>query len=135
MEVAQDTATPLDEQNTNSLRLTVKNPGRRAGIVSGQTEEVIAQAGQWYDLWFDASTEANRHFALTVSLESPDGKMVGARATIPEVGGPWTKYHLALNARQGAAPCRMVITMAETGTIRLNVITLITRTKAQNPRP
>lgn len=127
VEIAQDTAAPLDDQNTNSLRLTVKNPGRRAGLVSGETDEVDLQAGQWYDLSFYASTAANQHFALTVSLESPDGTMVGARATLPEVGGPWTKFHLALNARQAASHCRMVITMAETGTIRLNVIALVPR--------
>ena len=85
--------------------------------------------GQWYDLSFYASTEApkNQHFALTVSLESADGKVVGARATLPEVGGPWTKSHLALHARQSASKWRMVITLAETGTIRLNGMTLVPR--------
>lgn len=127
VEIAQDTAAPLDGPSANSLRLTVKSTGHRAGMVSGEIGGATVQAGQWYDLSFYASTEANQHFALTVSLESPDGKMIGARATLPEVGGPWTEYHLALQARQAAPQCRMVITLAETGTIRLNVITLVPR--------
>jgi hypothetical protein len=129
VEIAPDTSTPLDGPNTNSWRLTVKDPGQRAGIVSGETAEMNLLVGQWYDLSFYASTEApkNQHFALTVSLESADGKVVGARATLPEVGGPWTKYHLALHARQSASKWRMVITLAETGTIRLNGMTLVPR--------
>lgn len=135
MESAKEVAAPLDEQNTNSLRVTVENPGRRAVLVSGQTEDVNLQAGQCYDFWFCASTEANRQFARPVSLESPDGKMVGARATLPEVSSPWAKYHFALNAGQAASPCRMAMTMGGTGTIRLNRITLVAKKDPQNPRP
>jgi len=127
VEIAPDTVAPLDGPKTNSWRLTVKNTGHRAGMVSGETGEATVQAGQWYDLSFYASTEAGKHFALTVSLESADGKTVGARATLPEVGGRWTEYHLALQARQAAPQCRMVITLAETGTVRLGVITLVPR--------
>ncbi len=135
VEIARDAAAPLDGLKTNSWRLTVKKTGHRAGMVSGETGEAAVRAGQWYDLSFHASTEANKHFALTVSLESADGKIVGAQATLPEVGqigGAWAEYHLSLQARQAVPKCRMAITMAETGTIRFSGIRLVARIKPQS---
>jgi hypothetical protein len=133
--VALDSASPRDEQNTNSLRLTVKNSGARAGIVHLEIAAADLRPGQWRDLTFYARTEARKTFALTVSLESRDGQKIRARATIPEVGGAWTKYTLALNVRQPGSKCRMVITMAEPGTIWLNGISFATRQNPQNPGP
>ena len=129
VEITPDTAAPPDGPNTNSWRLTVKNTGHRAGLVSSEIGGINLRGGQWYDLSFSAATEAGKRFALTVSLESPDAKTVAARATLPEVGGPWTQYHLALQSRQAAPQWRLVITLAETGAIRFNDIRLAPRKK------
>ena len=135
VKIALDSASPRDGQNTNSLRLTVENTGARAGIVHHEIAAADLRPGQWCDLAFYARTETGKTFALTVSLESRDGQKVCARATIPEVGGAWTKYSLALNVRQAGSKCRMVITMAEPGTIWLNGISFATRQNLQNPGP
>jgi len=127
VEIAPEAAAPPDGPNTNSWRLTIKNTGHRAGLVSTAIAGTNLQGGQWFDLTFSAATEAGQRFALTVSLESPDAKTVAARATLPEVGGPWTQYHLALQARQPARQWRLVITLAETGAIRFNDLRLAPR--------
>jgi hypothetical protein len=88
------------------------------------------KAGQWYDLAFQARTEKrdnDRGYALTVSLESEDGRQVFARTTIPEVGGDWKSYTVALQARAPSPKARLVITMSEPGTIWLDDVSLSAR--------
>ena len=90
------------------------------------------KAGQWHDLSFDARTDTQKTFALTVSLESPGGEKVSARTTLPEVGGTnWTHYTVALHVRQPVSKCRLVITLADTGSIWLNDISVVLRKTAE----
>ena len=132
VELLPDTAPPVPYgQNTNSLRLTVKQTGGRFGIVCADMGEMKLEPGQWYDLSFNARTDTQKTFALTVSLESPDGKKVCARTTLPEVGGnQWAHFSVALNVRQPASKCRMVIALADTGTLWLNDISVVLRKTA-----
>jgi len=123
-------ATPplLNKQNTNALQITVKQNGTRSGIGCADMGIKKLETGQWYDLSFDARTDTPKTFALTASLESPDGKTVFARTTLPEVGGTnWAHYSVALHIRQPSAKCRMVITLADTGSIWLNGISFVLR--------
>jgi hypothetical protein len=122
-----------DGQDANSLRLTVKQTGRRFGIVCADMGKMKLDPGQWYDLSFNARTATPKTFALTVSLESPDGKTVCARTTLPEVGGStWTHFGVALHVRRPSAKCRMVITLADTGTIWLNDLSVVLRKAGAN---
>lgn len=130
--IAQDPTAPPEAQTTNSLRVTVKKSHGRAGIATMGTKRIKLAASQWYDLTFYARTEGNRHFGLVVSLESADGKRVCARATIPEVGGAWRKYVLALQVRQSNSRARLVIALPESGTIWLDGISLVSRKSAQD---
>jgi len=129
VELVPDMAPPLPSgQDTNSLRLTVKQTGRRFGIVCADMGKMKLEPGQWYDLSFNARTPTKKTFALTVSLESPDGKQVCARTTLPEVGGvEWGHFSVALHVRKPASKCRMVIALADTGTLWLNDLSVILR--------
>lgn len=129
MELAADTNAPASQgAGTNSLRLTVKQTGERFGIVCADMGKMKLESGQWYDLSFNARTETQKTFALTVSLESPNGKKVFARTTLPEVGGSqWSRFSVALHVRQPAAKCRMVIALADTGTLWLNDLSVVLR--------
>jgi hypothetical protein len=129
VELVPDLAPPAPGgQDTNSLRLTVKQTGERFGIVCADMGEMKLEPSQWLDLSFNARTDTQKTFALTVSLESPDGKKVFARTTLPEVGGDqWAHFSVALNVRQPASKCRMVIALADTGTLWLNDISVVLR--------
>jgi hypothetical protein len=129
VEIALAAAPPsLNKQNTNALQITVKQNGTRSGIVCADMGTTKLQTAQWYDLSFDARTDTPKTFALTVSLESPDGKTVSARTTLPEVGGTnWAHYSVALHIRQPSSKCQMVITLADTGSIWLNGISFVLR--------
>ncbi len=130
IEIAQEAAAPplLDGQGTNALRITVQQTGERFGIVCADMGKAKLRTGDWYDFAFDARTDTRKTFALTVSLESPDGKEVFARTTLPEVGGTrWAHYTVALHVRQPASKYRMVITLADTGTIWLDDLSVVLR--------
>lgn len=129
VELVPELASPaLNGQGTNSMRLTVKQTGGRFGIVCADMGKMKLEPGQWYDLSFNARTDTPKTFALTVSLESPDGKIVCARTTLPEVGGDeWGHFSVALHVRQPALKCRMVIALADTGTLWLNAISVVLR--------
>jgi hypothetical protein len=134
VELMLDSNPPLPGgQDTNSLRLTVKQTGRRSGIVCADMGEINLEPGQWDDLSFNARTDTQKTFALTVSLESPDGKKVFARTTLPEVGGTeWAHFSVALHVRQPASKCRMVIALADTGTLWLNDLSVVLRKATAN---
>lgn len=125
--IVLDTASPYDASNPHSLRVTVKEPGGRCTVRNTGTSEMKFDSGRWYDLTFYARTENNRHFGLVVSLESEDGQKVCSRATLPEVGGGWAKYTLALHMHQSAPKGRLVISVFDPGTIWLDFVSLSLR--------
>jgi len=117
-----------DESGTHAMRITVRQTGGRVGIVCAAPGTARAEAGQWYDLSFQARTDSQKTYALTVSLESLDGKVVAARTTLPEVGRTdWTPYTVALHVRQPAAQCRLVIALADTGHLSLDDVSFVLR--------
>ena len=86
-----DDTTPLNDENPQSLKLTVTEVGRpekgdRAGIVNnGDGDGMNIREGQWYDFTFSAYAEENRSVGLVFALEGLDGTIC-ARVTIPEIG-------------------------------------------------
>jgi hypothetical protein len=136
VEIAQIVAAPpvLDGQSTNALQLTVKHTGERFGIVCADMGIMKLQAGEWYDVSFNAQTDSGKTYALIFSLESPDGKTVGARTTLPEIGrSNWAHYDVALHIRLPVVKSQMVIALADTGSISLNNISVVLRkTAAKN---
>ena len=136
VEVAPEAATPpvVNEQNTNALRITVKQTGKRFGIVCADMGNAKLQTCQWYDLSFNARTDTRKTFALTVSLESPNGKIVAARTTLPEVGRTnWTHYTVSLHVLQPVSKSGMVIALADTGSIWLNDVSVVLRNSNDKP--
>jgi hypothetical protein len=124
-------------ENTNAhpMRLTIRERGSNVGLVETAARQTDLAAGQWYDLVFQAMTQNGKHFALTISLESDDG-IVCARTTLPEVGGSeWKKYAVALHARLPAKKARVVITLAEPGTVWFDDLALVPRKKANATTP
>ena len=137
-EIQLDTSRPRATNSPHALRLTVETPGSRCGLAQAAGHGV-ATAGEWYDLTFFAysdSRENNRGYGLTVSLESEDGSQVCARTTIPEVGGDWNDYRLALHVRSSLKQPRLVITMSEAGEIWFDELSLSRRqTKQKTSTP
>jgi len=120
----------LAKAKSDSVRFTVKAPGRRCGIVSVAGTNVTVHSGRWYDVTFQAGSEKrenNRGYGLTFSFENLDSGKVCARTTLPEVGGEWAQYSVALFAHHSDSKARVTITLSEPGTIWLDDIVVSAR--------
>lgn len=120
-----DSITNSSTGNSNVLLLTVSKVGDQCGVLFVRSTEV--EVGQWYDLTFRARTEKrenDRGYGLTASLQSRDGKQLCARTTLPEVGGEWRDYTVALHSRIAHPTVTLSITMSEPGAIWFDEIEL-----------
>ncbi|OHB63415.1 MAG: hypothetical protein A2Y77_18435, partial [Planctomycetes bacterium RBG_13_62_9] len=137
-----DADSPLNDRNPHSLRLAVTKVGTRCGAVNSGYWGMNIQAGEWYDVSFHARTTDGqadaggmggrpRGVGLVFSLESAEGKIC-ARATIPEIGGPWRKYTLALHANASDLKCRLVVTPIEPVTMWFDCVSLFPRKTFRN---
>jgi len=120
-----DSITNSSTGNSYSLLLVVTKVGDQCGVLF--TRSIDTTANQWYDLVFRARTdkrENDRGYGLTVSLQSPEGKHVCARTTLPEVGGEWRDYTVALHSRLTHPAVTLSITMSEPGAIWFDEIEL-----------
>jgi hypothetical protein len=130
-EIALDSEPPSNEHNPRFLRLTVKKPDGRFGVVNDGLRGVNVRSNEWFDLTLHVRAEPRENprwgYSLTVSLESDDGRTVCARTTLPGIsgGGGWKRYTVALHARESNPRARMVITLDEPGTLWLNVVSFV----------
>ncbi len=138
--MALDVNDPLNDRNPHSLKMVVSRMGTRCGIANSGYWGMAVKAGEWYDATFYARTDGQgqgqgfrpRGVGLVFSLESGDGKRVCARATLPEIGGPWRKYTLGLHAEASDPNCRLVITPIEPVTMWLDCVSLFPRKTFKN---
>jgi len=125
--IARDATGYPGETNSHSLRLTVDKADGRCGVANDGAGGMSVRAGIWYDLTFSARTEKRengRGYGLTISLENQDGTKVCARTTLPEVGGEWNQYQVALHARLSDPKARLIVTVSEPGTIWFDNVSL-----------
>ncbi len=138
--MALDVNNPLNDRNPHSLKLVVVAKGIRCGIANSGYWGMNVQQGEWYDATFYARTQSGgmggpgggRGVGLVFSLESENGRTVCARATIPEIGGGWRKYTLALHAEASYPKCRLVITPLEPTTMWFDCVSLFPRRTFKN---
>jgi alpha-L-arabinofuranosidase len=150
-----DSEGPLNERNPHSLKLTVTKLGERCGVVNSGFWGMNIEKGQWYDVSLYGRSAGGRGIGLIFSLESPDGKVICARSTLPEIGrrgaggggggvetgernasttGDWRKYSMGMKAIESYPNCRLVITPIEPGTVWLDVVSIFPR-KTFKDRP
>ncbi len=122
--IALEKANPLNDRNSNSLKLTATRTGGRIGVANSGFWGMNIQRGEAYDLSFYARTEGGRTTTLNVSLEDDTGSTVAASGKVENVGGAWKKYTLALTAFATNPKARLVISQSTAGTIWLDVVSL-----------
>jgi len=104
----------------NCLQLEVGGIGCGNGVKYVPINGIAVGNNASYDLVFRARTERrdnDRGYGLTITLGSRDGKLVCGRTTLPEVGGEWSEYRVAVRTRAATADAVLTITMSEPGTI------------------
>ena len=125
--IALEKASPLNDRNPNSLKLTATRTGGRIGVANSGFWGMNIQQGEAYDLSLYARTEGGRTTTLNISLEDDNGSTVAASGKVENVVGAWKKYTLALTATATNPKARLVISQAAEGTIWLDVVSLFPR--------
>lgn len=122
-----DDRDPLNERNPHSMRLTVREPGTRAGVANGGFWGMNFVAERWYELTFHARTGGAERFDVTVALESANGRERYASAVVRGVGGAWKEYRVSLQANASERCGRLALTVQRAGTVWFDVVSLFPR--------
>lgn len=134
-----DSAVPLNTAIPGSLR--VEFPV----ATSATAPAGLANAGWWgmpitpatsYRATVHAKAAAGFSGPLVVSLQSNDGAVVFAEATIKKLSADWQAHALTLKTKRGVAPtsdARLVITSAKPGAVWLGFVSLFPPTWKDRP--
>lgn len=114
---------PLTPANPASLRMTIRAVGTtRGGVVNEGWWGMALKKGADYRLRLHARAE-NFTGPLTVSLETID-RQVAARAEFSNLTADWQRFDAVLRSAFNTNGARLVIGVAATGTVWLDMVSL-----------
>ena len=125
--IAQESASPVNDRNPHSLRLTIRDAGSRIGVSNAGFWGMNFQAGKQYELTLFARTEDGDTFDLTATLESASGRESYATAVIEDVSDGWKRYGCSLQANDSDPQGRLTLTVDCPGTIWFDTVSLFPR--------
>jgi alpha-L-arabinofuranosidase len=134
--IALDTTQPIDGTAlTTSLRVTATTAGERVGAANDGFWGIPVAPHATYRASFFARGDAGTAGPLTVTIESPDGATVYARAVVPRLSTRWKQYSVRLEtgAAHATASARFVISTCGTGTFWLEQVSLFPKTYRGRP--
>jgi alpha-L-arabinofuranosidase len=124
-EIAIDTQQPLSEKNPHSLRLTVKPGGEgRVGVANQGYYGIAVRRGASYRLSLAVRAADGFDSALTVTLESADGRQTYAKTQIDSLTPQWQTFRRLLTAADSDPKARLVVTVTKPGTVWLDMVSL-----------
>jgi len=126
-------ADPARTRNLRNLRVTLTRvpPQGAAGVANQGYWGVPVKSGEIYDLSLAARCAPGFKGALTVQLETADGKVL-ARDAIKGLGADWKPFKATLHAQGTDREARLVITASQPGTFWLDMVSLFPRQTWKN---
>ena len=126
---AADTGDPINTAAlTTSLKLTVARVpgGGRVGVSNDGYWGIPVRPNRTYQCSFYAKASDGFSGPLTVSIESGDGEIVYAFATVPAISDAWKRYQVTLKSGQvePTADARFVISAGSKGTVNFNQVSM-----------
>ncbi|MEO7932609.1 MAG: alpha-L-arabinofuranosidase C-terminal domain-containing protein [Chthoniobacterales bacterium] len=135
--IALDTANPVNDKLTTSLRLTVSQASKEnpAGVANGGYWGIPVQPKTQYRASLWARAEAGFSGPLTVSIASEDGRTVYASEKISGVAPEWKKFQVTLKTGNvtPTAKAHFQITTDRPGTVWLSLVSLFPPTWKDRP--
>ena len=121
-EMAVDTAEPMSENNSRSLRLEIKTDGGSVGVANEGYWGIAVVKDAQYE--FSAALRGGNGFAgpVSVALESADGKTAYAQGEIDKITSTWKTFKLVLTSNASDAKARLVIRASKPGTLWLDMV-------------
>ena len=122
-------AARLNERNRTYLKLTLTNPdGGRYGVTnSGYNTGVALSRGAAYDFSVWARTDAPAGTPLSVLLRDAAGEPAAAPVEITVRGDAWARYPVTVTATRSTDTGRLAVLAGGTGTLRLDMVSLLPR--------
>ncbi|MFD5828925.1 alpha-L-arabinofuranosidase C-terminal domain-containing protein [Lentzea sp. NPDC060358] len=120
LDVADDSGR-MNERNRRYLRL-----GLPAGVInSGYNSGIAVRQGESYD--FSVWARADRGADLTAAVTDPAGTPLGDRVREQVRGDGWARYTGTIRATKSTTTGRLLVTAGGTGTLRLDMVSLLPR--------
>ncbi|GGN07847.1 alpha-N-arabinofuranosidase [Lentzea pudingi] len=118
VDVADDSGR-MNERNRRYLKL-----GLPAGVInSGYNSGIAVRSGQRYD--FSVWARADQAAQLTATITDPAGTALGDPVEVQVRGDGWTRYSGTIRAKSSTTTGRLLVTGGGTGTLRLDMISLL----------
>ena len=117
------------------LQITAIAPGQRVGIGNDGYWGIPVKPNTTYTASFYAKASDNFTGPLTVAIESTDGKITFASATLAAITNAWQKYTVTLKTAQvqPTVAARFIISAAAKGTVNFNLVSLFPPTYKNRP--
>ncbi len=135
--IALDPAQPLNTALNVSLKLDASGAvkGKRVGVANDGYWGIPIKPGTTYHASFYAKAAPGFTGPLTVDIESADGAVVYARASVSKLTSDWRQYAVTLTTGKVAATAatRFVIATEHPGTAWLDLVSLFPPTYHNTP--
>lgn len=117
-------ASPLNDNNTNYLRIQIDQAGKAAGVSNTGFDGIRLDAGKSYDVSLYARlSDWSGGAKILVALELEDGT-VCAQKEFDGVGGEWKKFEAQLTSTQTTDKARLLVTTPGKGNLYLDMVSL-----------
>ena len=131
-QISLDASKPLNASHPASLKLAVNATGGSVGAANSGYWGIALQAGAAYDLKLHACSDGGLRGPLTARLESADGGTVYAQTSFSGLSVQWQAFGATLVPTASAPHARLVISIAQAGTVWLNVVSLFPQASFKN---
>ena len=123
-----DRANPLNQELTTSLRfqVTSASTGAPAGLANDGYWGIPVKPGTRYQASFYAKAAPDFFGPVAVAIVSTDGKVVYAKAEVPQLTKDWQRYEVQLETANVAptTDARLVLSVARPGTVWFDLVSL-----------
>ncbi|HKI68177.1 MAG TPA: carbohydrate binding domain-containing protein, partial [Verrucomicrobiae bacterium] len=124
-QMSVDTSLPLKANNTHSLKLTMTGGSGTVGAANSGFWGMDLQQGTEYDLSFYVNGGAGGFPGpVSARLESADGTQVYAQTSFHGITNGWQKFTASLIPNETDTNAQLVLGIAQSGTVWLDVISL-----------
>jgi len=106
---------PLNENNTNYVRLHIEKAGNGVGLANLGFDGIHVVGGDTYDFSFYAKRTQSLDAPIRVSIQGTDGEL--GKAVINKLSTGWTKYEAAIRVTGTDEKARLVIVTTGEGSV------------------
>ena len=125
--LSADSSLPLNASNQAAAKLIFSSGSGTVGLANNGWWGMNFQAGQTYDLSFYARCLTGFTNTLTTRLENANGSVIYAQAGTNNLATGWQRFTLSLVPNTSDPTGRLSLTMSQTGTVWLDVVSLFPR--------